>query len=75
MSEIVWQSTLDQIYDCRVTRTGDYRGTLTVTDTKASNCILEKEVGLSYGSMFGPDVSDVALWQDFCCEAVDRQNK
>lgn len=73
MTDLVWQSMLDEVFDCRVTRTGPYRGQLTVTDTKNAFDLIEKEVTLSYDAKFGPDIADVGLWQQLCVEAVDNR--
>lgn len=67
---IVWEAELDGKYQCRVERTKDYKGRLTVSCGELE--ILNEEVGLSYGAIFGPDVADVALWEDMCVAAVDK---
>jgi hypothetical protein len=36
--------------------------------------LLEREVSLAYGAMFGPDVADVAQWQEMAIEAADNQS-
>ena len=71
MSELVWHSKLDEKYDCQVKRLNDYTGRLTMLDTETQKILLDKQVGLSYGAQFGPDVSDVAYWQDACVKAAD----
>ena len=68
--DIVWEATLDDRYDCKVIRTGEYTGTLTVTDTADNTQLLSEDVGLSYQARFGPDISDVALWEDKCIAVV-----
>lgn len=75
MTNLVWQSMLDEVFDCRVTRISDRQGRLTVTDTKNSADLLDRDVDLSYGAQFGPDVADVGLWQQLCVDAVDRRDK
>ena len=66
----VWSATLDEVWECVVRRTGGYTGVLTVS--KAGEApILTKDVGLSYGAVFGPDVADVADWEQLSVEAVD----
>lgn len=35
------------------------------------NILMHTEVGLSYGAMFGPDVADVALWEDMVIKVID----
>lgn len=67
--QVIWQTTLDEKFACQVVRTGDYKGQLTVKD--GETVLLDKEVGLAYGAVFGPDVDDVSAWQDACIEAVD----
>lgn len=72
---LVWQSMLDEVFDCRVVHTAPYRGRLTVTDTSDSSVLMEKEVNLSYDAKFGPDVLDVESWQQMCVNAVDNRTK
>ena len=71
MTQLIWEATLDNIYKCEVTRIDEYKGKLKVTNTENVFVLLEQEVGLSYGARFGPDIDDVALWQDLSCKAVD----
>lgn len=68
---IIWEETLDEVYECKVTRIDQYNGKLTMLDPFGKT-LLEKEVMLMYGAMFGPDISDVALWQDWCIEVIDN---
>ena len=71
MTQLIWEATLDNIYKCEVTRIDEYKGKLKVTNTENAFVLLEQEVELSYGARFGPDIDDVALWQDLSCKAVD----
>jgi len=73
MSQTIWESKLDNIYQCEVTRTDEYRGVLKVTNTENDFVLLEQEVGLSYDARFGPDMADVAEWQHLIIQAVDNQ--
>jgi len=73
MSNLIWNSTLDSIYDCEVTRIDERTGLLKVINSESKSVLLEKTVGLSYGSIFGPDVEDVAIWQELAVKAVDSQ--
>ncbi len=68
----IWQATLDDRYDCRVERINEAHGLLTVNDTTNNQVLLSREVTLAYGAAFGPDVEDVAAWEDWCVEAVDN---
>lgn len=72
LGEIVWQSTLDQIYDCFVSRTGERTGQLRVVNMETKQVLLDQEVELSYGATFGPDVDDVAHWEELCTQTVDQ---
>ena len=67
----IWEAKLDERYDCFVERVDERNGTLHVVDLEENKSLLDVSVGLSYGAMFGPDMGDVALWQDLCVNAVD----
>jgi hypothetical protein len=68
---VVWEAKLDEVYDCKVTRIDEYKGRLTVTDL-FDKVLLDEEVTLTYGASFGPDISDVALWEDKSVEVIDK---
>jgi hypothetical protein len=65
----IWTSMLDGRYTVTVHRLAPYRGELTILDGTAM--IHRQEVALMYGALFGPDVDDVAAWQDIATEVVD----
>ena len=69
----VWEATVDDhTFHCKVVRTDDYAGTLIVTVTETGEVLLTEQVTLSYQAMFGPDVSDVAEWQERSLGAIDN---
>lgn len=72
MSAPVWESKLDEIWQCKVTRLpGEkYLGLLTV-EAEGRPEKLSVEVDLSYGAIYGPDVSDLAEWQSKVIAFVD----
>lgn len=71
---IVWSTELDHTWDIKVYRTDDtYKGTLVMRHKQNNQIAFTKEVSLSYGAMFGADVSDVAQWQDMCINVSDNQ--
>jgi len=67
--DVIWESLLDGQYKVMVTRTGPYRGQWSI---QFGGQVLDRQsVGLSYGSLFGPDVDDVADWQRRAIESID----
>ena len=68
---IIWEAQLDEVYDCKVTRIDEHTGKLTVID-QFDRVLIEEEVGLMYGAMFCPDISDVSIWRDKCVEVIDK---
>jgi hypothetical protein len=73
-AEVIWESNLDNRYDCKVTRNLEYTGQLKVLDTETNQVLLDEEVRLSYGASFGPDVFDVADWRDKIIAVVDGES-
>lgn len=72
MGQTVWENTVDGgVWKVQVERTGDYTGVLTVVRASDDKEILREDVGLAYRAVFGPDVDDVAQWQDRCIEVID----
>jgi hypothetical protein len=73
---VVWVAQLDGRYLCEVVRIGenkDREGHLCVFDReKGMECVYDEIVGLAYGAQFGPDVDDVALWEDKIMAFVDK---
>lgn len=72
MSEIIWESVLDNRYTCSVTRIAKRGGNLKVVETSTGRELLSQDVGLMYGATFGPDIEDLEKWQDICVAVVDR---
>lgn len=71
--EPIWRQTVDNDrFTCQVDRTDDSRGLLTVTVTETQVDILSEPVPLLYGAVFGPDVADVAEWQEKSIVAIDQ---
>jgi hypothetical protein len=77
MKNEVWSAVLDDIYECKVIRTEDNRGVLSIRRKgKSTGTLLwETGVNLSYGAAFGPDVYDVAEWEAMCLDFVDNIDK
>lgn len=71
---IVWSTELDHTWDIKVYRTEDsYKGTLVMKHKQNDQIVFTKEVSLSFGAMFGADISDVRKWQDLCIEVADKE--
>jgi hypothetical protein len=71
---LLWQAILDEKYGCSVARIDGRFGRLVVANEETKEILLDKEVGLSYGALFGPDADDVAVWEAICVEVVDNSN-
>ena len=69
--QIIWGSTLDDRYEVQVVRLAPYIGKLTIRDDGEE--IFSQQVGLSYGAVFGPDVSDIAEWQEIAANFIDNK--
>ena len=69
--QIIWESTLDNRYAIQVVRVAPYLGKLVIRE--ADEEIFSQQVGLSYGATFGPDVSDIADWQEIVLGFIDNQ--
>jgi hypothetical protein len=70
--EKVWEARLDDQYHCRVVRESGSTGKLEIE--QGGDILFSKPVALAYGAVFGPDVSDVAYWEDLCVAFVDGQS-
>ena len=73
-NDLVWMTRLDGRYQIEVQRTGARTGNLLIFDhgdgDKELACF---PVGLSYGAIFGPDVADVAEWQEKVIDFIDNR--
>ena len=65
----IWSSMLDGRYRVTVHRVSRSRGELNIRD--GNRLIHRQEVTLMYGAIFGPDISDVATWQEIATTVVD----
>jgi hypothetical protein len=70
-SSTVWTSTLDKRYIVIVQRIAPYQGELTIRD--GDQLVHRERVGLTYDAIFGPDVDDVAIWQEIAVKVVDTR--
>ena len=68
-SSTVWTSTLDKRYIVSVQRIAPYQGELTIRD--GDRLVHRERVRLTYDAIFGPDVDDVAIWQEIAVKVVD----
>ena len=66
------ESKVDKVYQCKVVRLSDYKGLLTVHRESDNKEILSRDVGLSYGALFGPDIGDVSDWHDIILKTIDN---
>lgn len=70
--ETIWESEVDDgLYECKVKRIGEREGVLTVLNVTTQKTLLRTPVELAYGASFGPDVHDVAYWEELCINAID----
>jgi hypothetical protein len=67
---MVWSSMLDNKFTVQVARAAPYRGELTITDGEKTPH--REPVGLSFDALFGPDVADVAEWQEIAIAFVEQ---
>lgn len=68
---IIWEAKLDDLYECKVTRISEHKGKLTMLDP-FNRILIDREVGLLYGAVFGPDIEDVAYWEELCVAEIDK---
>lgn len=71
--ELVWQSVLDGRYIITVVRTGPYCGMLRIEDADTDRMLREEEVLLAFDAILGPDVGDVAVWQETAIAVCGRR--
>jgi len=67
----VWESKLDELYQCEVERTEPHKGRLTMKDSDG-NLLINEEVSLAFDAEFGADVMDIQDWQERCSEVADQ---
>lgn len=76
-AEIVWEAILDDRYEVRVERTGDYTAQLVISEIEnepeGGRELLREDTTLAYRAIFGPDVADIANWQTRACKFIDEE--
>lgn len=74
----VFDFTSEDGYRLQVTRTDKpfksdhYHGQLRLTHVASGTVLLDEEVGLSYGAIFGPDAGDLDQWFERADQAIDE---
>ena len=68
---VIWESRLDNKFDVRVIRESASKGNLVVELN--GDRLYSKEVYLSYGATFGPDISDIGDWQKTAADYIDNE--
>lgn len=74
MHNLVWHDTVDQgTFRVSVVASDDNPrlGKLKVEVVATGQIILDKDVIVSYGAVFGPDVDDIFLWSTDALEVID----
>ncbi len=69
--DIIWSTKVDRRYQVKVCRTGDYTADLVVTEGDRE--LLREQVSLAYKAIFGPDVDDIATWQERVIRLIDQE--
>ncbi len=68
----IWSSMLDNRFLCEVQRIDADYGTFVIFDVHDGNKpVFNRKVPLMYGAPFGPDVDDVARWEEMGIQFVD----
>lgn len=73
-SGVIWSGLLDNKWECKVKWIGGDSDKAKLTCSDGEQTIVDMEVSVAYGAIWGPDVGDVRVWQDKCVEAVDKIN-
>ena len=68
----IWQNKVDNKYDVFVESDGDgYGGFLVIIENNKE--LLREHTSISYAAKFGPDISDVAKWEERCIQFIDKK--
>jgi hypothetical protein len=70
--KMVWAAILDKRYKLEVVRE-KVGATFRIYDSGNNDELIhEQKVNLMFGARFGPDMADVAEWQQIGCKIVDE---
>jgi hypothetical protein len=69
-SKAAWSAILDKKYIVEVQRI-HCRNFLCVFELASKQCLHFEQTDVAFGAMFGPDVGDVAMWQDRAMKIID----
>jgi hypothetical protein len=71
---LVWWSRLDDRWQIEVQRTGPYTGNFCIFDhANGDKEILCEPTSFMYDAAYGPDVEDVAKWEDRGVQFIDHE--
>ncbi len=72
-SKVLWSAILDRRYKCELQRIEAYKGDLLAFDSQNNDVLIyEIKVPISYDGRLGPDIIDVASWQELLIEKIDE---
>lgn len=71
---VIYHTTVDDgEFSMEVVGSDDeYMGRLIVKVVATDEVLLDQQVGLMYGAIFGPDVADVYVWEDRTIKVIDE---
>lgn len=72
-SLVVWNTTLDDIYDVRVVRIEPGAGEFSIREIGEQKPFFTRLTSFSYSAIFGPDVDDEMEWKLWALEAVEAR--
>ncbi|MEE9214656.1 MAG: hypothetical protein V3U54_07655 [Thermodesulfobacteriota bacterium] len=71
--DIIWWSKLDNRFLIQVRRLRENEATMCIFDHDNDDEMMScEQVSLAYGAIYGPDVADIATWQERAVEIVDH---
>lgn len=68
MTDNIWEETINEEYYCSVEQLNPKQGELTIIKDRI--VILRQLVDVTYGDVFGPDISDTDHWHQICVDFI-----
>lgn len=72
MSELIWETKIEENYTCKVNRVDDNTGLLQIVNDTTGVVVYEQEIAFTHGPA-GVSTVDISEWYKICVDTIAAQ--